>query len=154
VPSAGEALPTLPRLVPSGKEVAPTAGEVVPSSGEVSPLLPRLIPSGGEDVSNNGEAVSLRGEMLPTLPRAVPSEGEDLPSKGDAAPSVISSYPWCSGRSRSRTDLTGAKVASGVSTKTAFQPAIEPFQRPGRSSAFKGRPSCDFSAKKTVDGST
>src|SRR5687768_2955168 len=60
----------------------------------------------------------------------------------------------CSGLGKSSTDLTGANVSSGTSTKTVFQPAMAPFQRPGRSSALRGRPSCDLLEMKTVVGST
>src|SRR5947199_5028803 len=64
---------------------------------------------------------------------------------------LCSGFHWCSSRSKSSTVFTGAKVASGTSTKTVLQPAMAPFQRPGRSRALSGRPSCDFSAMKTVE---
>src|SRR4029079_2705306 len=47
---------------------------------------------------------------------------------------------WSSGRSRSFTAFTGLNTARGTSTNTVFQWAIEPFHRPGRSSAIRSRP--------------
>jgi len=60
----------------------------------------------------------------------------------------------CSARSRSLIVLTGANVASGTSTNTVFQRAIDPFQRPGRSIERSGRPSCDFSTIRYAFSST
>ena len=49
----------------------------------------------------------------------------------------------CWGRRRSETVFTGLKVASGTSTKSVFQWAIEPFQGPGRSRARSSLPCSD-----------
>gem|GEM_PF-6939903 len=42
-------------------------------------------------------------------------------------------YSICAASSKSSTVFTGLKVVDGISTKTEFQFAIEPFQRPGSS---------------------
>src|SRR5699024_9973736 len=47
----------------------------------------------------------------------------------------------CPSFNRSFTFFTGLKVASGTSTNRVFQLCIAPFQRPGCSNAFNGRPS-------------
>lgn len=47
---------------------------------------------------------------------------------------------WCAGRKRSSTTFTGLKVSSGTSTKQVFQSLMEPFHRPGSSSAFNSLP--------------
>lgn len=47
---------------------------------------------------------------------------------------------WCAGRRRSSTTFTGLKVSSGTSTKQVFQSLMEPFHRPGSSSAFNSLP--------------
>src|SRR5207247_11037794 len=53
---------------------------------------------------------------------------------------VIAMRARCSGRSRSRTVLTGLNVLRGTSTKTVFQRAMAPFHRPGSSRALRARP--------------
>ena len=55
---------------------------------------------------------------------------------------------------KSKTVLMGWKVVRGTSTKRVIQCAMAPFQSPGSSIAFKGRPSYDLEEMKPVSEST
>ena len=116
----------------------------------VEDLLPPLefrAEGGGVDLL---DAVQLEGplliledigaqRLLEGIRLLLASEGKDAERRQDQDFGGSHRY-WCASLSRSRTTFTGLKVSMGTSTKSVFQSDMEPFQRPGSSSALSSRP--------------
>ena len=98
-------------------------------------------------LATGGEIVSWFKETVPWKEEIAYSFGSNRSRGNLRQPFFYGRWVF---RRRSSTVLTGLKVSSGTSTKTVFQKAIDPFHKPGSSSALISFPSCDFSEIQTA----